>query len=58
MRISNYFWSKLEVAVICKRIGVALELNFGNDWEMISTAGVQILYSDFVYEASTNICVV
>ena len=27
MRMSNYFWSKLEVAVVYKRIGVAIELN-------------------------------
>ena len=30
MRISNYFWYKLRVAVVCERIGVAVELNFMN----------------------------
>ena len=27
MRMSDYFWYKLKVALVCKRIGVAVELN-------------------------------
>ena len=27
MRMLNYFWYKLKVVLICKRIGVAVELN-------------------------------
>ena len=43
MRMSNYFWIKLEVAVVYKRNEVAIELN-NNVWKGVVEKGVNQTY--------------